>query len=36
MEMSLAMIKNMPQSDPEDAPPIDAFVEEQEVVDEGQ
>ena len=34
MEMSLAMIKNMPQSDPKDAPPIDSFVERQEFEDE--
>ncbi len=31
--MSLAMIKNMPQSDPKDAADIDAFIDSQEVVD---
>jgi Restriction endonuclease len=34
MEMSLAMIKNMPTGDPKDAPAIDSFVERQELVDE--
>ncbi len=34
MEMSLAMIKNMPTSDPKDAPDIDRFISSQEVVED--
>lgn len=34
-EMMLAMIKNMPQSDPKDAPDLDRFIEAEEVIDEG-
>lgn len=34
MEVSLAMIKNMPQSDPKDAPNLDTFIFNEEIVDE--
>jgi hypothetical protein len=33
-EMTLAMIKNMPQSDPKDAPDLDPFMDSEEIVDE--
>jgi hypothetical protein len=33
-EMSLAMVKNMPQSDPKDAPDLDLFIFSEEIVDE--
>jgi Restriction endonuclease len=33
IEMRLRMVKNMPQSDPKDAPDIDRFIESEEVVD---
>ncbi len=34
MEMALRIIKNMPQSDPKDAPDIDQFIFSEELVDE--
>lgn len=36
MEMTLAMVKNMPQSDLKDAPDLDPFIESEEIVDKDQ
>ena len=33
-EMTLGMVKNMPGSDPKDAPDLDQFIEAEEIVDE--
>jgi len=33
VEMSLGMLKNMPQSDPKDAPDLDPFIDNEEIVD---
>ena len=34
MEITLGMLKNMPQSDPKDAPDLDSFIDNEEIVDE--
>jgi Restriction endonuclease len=34
IEMTLGMLKNMPQSDPKDAPDLDALIDSEEIVDE--
>ena len=34
MEIALGMLKNMPQSDPKDAPDLDSFIDNEEIVDE--